>query len=97
VAASGADNTAFGETAVFGAPGFGVFVGGEAIMVRASRPQCMSRYRDLAVMWWRERTIPPPPPEGRARLPLWRRVSQHSSLSKLRVTKARRVARQQLT
>jgi len=40
VAASGADNTASGGTAGFGAPRFGVLVGGEAIMARASRPQC---------------------------------------------------------
>ena len=68
MAASGADNIACGETAVFGAPGFGVFVGGEAIMVRASRPQCMSRNRDLAVIWWRGRTILPPPHRGKGEI-----------------------------
>jgi len=50
VAASGADNAAFGDTAGFGAPEFGVLVGGEAIMARASRHQRMSRNRDLAVI-----------------------------------------------
>jgi len=68
VAASGADNTASGETVGFGAPGLRVLVGGEAIMARASRPQCMSRNRDLAVIWWRGRTILPPPHRGKGEI-----------------------------